>query len=90
MMYLYIDHRQKQLNTFSANLTRIHVRYLESTGYLQKFLLYGFHSPAFYKTGQQPDLDRFLTLQKEITRELVKLKQTAKANDIAVRGYLIR
>lgn len=88
MMYLYIDHRQKQLNTFSANLTRIHVRYLESTGYLQKFLLYGFHSPVFYKTGQQPDLDRFLTLQKEITHELAKLKTTAKANDVAVKGYL--
>lgn len=88
MMYLYIDHRHKQLNAFSANLTRIHVRYFESTGYLQKFLLYGFHSPVFYKTGQQPDLDRFLSLQKEITGELSELKNAAKANDVAVKGYL--
>lgn len=88
LMYLYIDHRQKQLNAFSANLTRIHVRYLESTGYLQKFLLYGFHSPVFHKTGQQPDLDRFLTLQKEITRDLAELKKTTETNDVAVKGYL--
>ena len=88
MMYLYINHRHKQLNTFSTSLTRIHVRYLESTGYLQKFLLYGFHSPEFYKTGQQHDLDRFLALQVEITRELAELRKTAEENDVAVKDYL--
>lgn len=87
-MYLYIDHRQKQLSAFSANLTRVHVQYLESTGYLQRFLLYGFHSPVFYKTGKQPDLDRFLALQKEITHEFTELKNAAKVNNVAVKGYL--
>lgn len=82
--YLYINHQQSKLKSLSANLTLIQIQYLESTGYLQKFMLSGFHEPAFYKTGKQQDIDRFLKLQRSISKDLSGLKLKAAKNHLNI------
>lgn len=86
--YLSINHKQKQLTSFTADLTHIQIQYLESTGYLQKFMLSGFHSPMFYRSGNQLDVDQFLLLQKTITYHLHNLKQKATQNHINIGEQL--
>ncbi|WP_107826525.1 hypothetical protein ABZR88_15170 [Mucilaginibacter yixingensis] len=80
--YLYIDNRQAGLRNFSGELTRVQIQYLESTGYLQKFMLSGFHEPEFYISGKQQDIDRFLSLQKSISTDLATLRKHAERNNI--------
>lgn len=80
--YLYINNKQEKLRSFSGKLTHIQIRYLESTSYLQKFMLSGYHEPSFYQTGRQSDIDQFLNLQLLISRELAQIKLTARANQL--------
>lgn len=75
--YQVIDGQQTRLRAFSAKLTEIQIQYLESTAYLQKFMLSGYHQPSFYITGKQKDIDQFLALQTSIGSHLTKLR-TAK------------
>lgn len=82
--YLYINHQQSKLKSLSANLTHIQIQYLESTGYLQKFMLSGFHEASFYKTGNQHDIDLFLKLQQTIRTDLADLKINAKNNHLDI------
>ncbi|HEY0176647.1 MAG TPA: ATP-binding protein, partial [Pedobacter sp.] len=82
--YLYINHQQKKLRVFSENLTHIQIQYLGSTGFLQKFMLSGFHDPSFYKTGRQNDIDHFLRLQDSISKHLTVLKLSAVQNNLNI------
>ena len=75
LAYLLIDQQRKQITVFSGKLSRVQVKYLESTGNLQKFMLSGYHDPAFYHTDKQKDIDRFLLLQGQIFAELDAIKQ---------------
>jgi signal transduction histidine kinase/CheY-like chemotaxis protein len=86
--YLFINAQQKNLRTFSNGLSAIQIQYLESTGYLQKFMLSGFHEPGFYKTGKQKDIDRFLALQKSIGNNLAALKTKAQQNHLEMNKPL--
>ena len=86
--YINIDHKQKQLRDFSNNLSHIQLQYLKSTGYLQAFMLSGFHDPSFYKTGRQHGIDKFLDLQSKINTDIEVLKKDARKNDIEINGYL--
>lgn len=80
--YLYIDNQQAKLRNFSDELTRVQIQYLESTGYLQKFMLSGYHESSFYLKGKQQDIDRFLSLQNSINTDLSALRQHAQQDDI--------
>lgn len=82
--YLYINYQQRKLRIFSENLTHIQIQYLGSTGYLQKFMLSGFHDPSFYKTGKQADIDQFLELQGSISDYLNTLKISAAQNHLNI------
>jgi hypothetical protein len=42
----------------------------------------GLHDPAFYKTGKQRDIDRFLNLQNKISDHLTAIKKSAKQNHL--------
>ncbi|MEO6522029.1 MAG: response regulator [Mucilaginibacter sp.] len=86
--YQFIDRRQTELRSFSANLTNIQIQYLESTGYLQKFMLSGYHEPSFYTLGKQGDIDRFLILQTSIGKHLIDLKLKSIQNNIHVAHEL--
>lgn len=88
LTYLMIDHQQKLLRIFSADLSHIHLQYLETTTDLQKFMLSGFHDPEFYATGKQLHIDRFLASQHRITAHIHILKKAALMNDIStVAGH---
>jgi signal transduction histidine kinase/CheY-like chemotaxis protein len=78
--YLIIDHEQQRINRFMAELGKLQLKYLESSGDLQQFMLAGYHEPVFYHTGKQRNIDRFLTLQKAIARQLSHLKKVAAEN----------
>jgi len=80
--YQFIDRRQTELRSFSANLTNIQIQYLESTSYLQKFMLSGYHEPSFYTLGKQRDIDQFLMLQTSIGKHLTDLKLKSIQNHI--------
>jgi signal transduction histidine kinase/CheY-like chemotaxis protein len=86
--YLLIDQQQKRINKFSSYLTAIQVKYLESSVYLQKFMLSGYHDPKFYQTGQQSDIDRFLELQKGIAKELAVIKNLALKSSVHLGNSL--
>ena len=75
--YQYIDRQQTQLRYFSVQLTDIQTQYLESTGYLQKFMLSGYHEYSFYTSGKQKDIDSFLNHQNSIARDLESLKSNS-------------
>ena len=51
-------------------------------------MLSGFHEPEFYKTGKQTDIDRFLSLQAVISKDLVALKKKAVKNNLDISGAL--
>ncbi|MCX2480008.1 ATP-binding protein [Pedobacter sp. MC2016-15] len=80
--YLFINAQQRNLKVFSTGLGSIRIQYLESTGYLQKFMLSGYHEPAFYQTGKQKDIDKFLELQNSIINNLTRLKSKAQQNHL--------
>lgn len=88
LAYLMIDHQKKQITIFSGRINTIQVKYLESAGYLQKFMLSGFHDPAFYHTGRQQDIDRFLALQSGINLELAGVKHSAVQSRLKVGASL--
>ena len=75
--YLAVNRQQQQINAFSSNLTTVQLSHLESTRHLQQFMLRGYHDPEFYHTGQQPDIDKFLTSQQHISTQLGRLRQQA-------------
>ena len=82
--YLASNRQQNLIKNFSLSLTDIQVRYLESTGHLQQFMLSGYHDADFYKTGKQRDIDQFLNSQWQITRRLSNLKKLAIRHKIDV------
>lgn len=86
LAYQVIDEQQTGLRSFSDKLTEIQIQYLESTAYLQKFMLSGYHEPSFYITGKQKDIDQFLALQSSISNHLAKLINTK--NQLKVRKHL--
>jgi signal transduction histidine kinase/CheY-like chemotaxis protein len=86
--YLLIDHKQEQLTGFERDLTAIQVKYLESTRYLQAFMLSGYHEPRFYVSGRQRDIDRFLLIQNQISTDLLALKRIALRNKFSVATRL--
>lgn len=88
IVYSYIDRKQQQLRSFTVSLSQIQIQYLESTDYLQNFMLSGFHEPAFYKTGKQKDIDRFLSVQYNISKDLKSLKVAAGKNNLHVNSSL--
>lgn len=47
-------------------------------------MLSGFHEAAFYKTGKQQDIDRFLKLQNSISNNLADLKIQARNRHINI------
>lgn len=82
--YFAIDREQKQLRVFSAKLGHIQMQHLESSSYLQRFMLTGFQSPGFYRTGGQADIDQFLLFQQRIVSHLDDLKKNVKKNRLSV------
>ena len=90
--YLYVEQQQKQLKAFSESLSRIQIQYLESTSYLQNFMLSGYHDPEFYRSGKQKDIDRFLLAQRTISSDIIALKKTIGKNHISpgIEKFLIR
>lgn len=86
--YLYINHQQKKLKTFSAGLTNVQVQYLESTENLQNFMLSGFHEANFYESGKQKDIDKFLQLQRSVGSHLNTLKISAITNHLHINNAL--
>ncbi|TKC06657.1 response regulator [Pedobacter polaris] len=76
------------MQLFVARLAAVQVRYLESSGHLQQFMLKGFHEPGFYATGKQRDIDLFLGLQSQISKELVLLKGLGRQRQINVTHSL--
>jgi len=51
-------------------------------------MLSGFHEPSFYKTGNQDDIHKFLTLQKRIGNDLNILKITARQNHLNINSQV--
>jgi signal transduction histidine kinase/DNA-binding response OmpR family regulator len=88
--YLIIDKQQKQLRDFSVSLTSIQIKHFESYGYLQRFMLSGFHDSLFYATQQQKDIDLFQNLQHNITKQLKVLKSAAIEDHLSVNPELER
>ncbi|OOQ60862.1 response regulator [Mucilaginibacter pedocola] len=88
LTYLWVDHHQQQLRLYGNRLTAVQVQYLASTAHLQKFMLSGYHEAAFYKNGAQPDIDRFLSSQRNLQTQLKQLQGMANTNDIPVGGHL--
>ena len=86
--YLYINRQQRKLAAFSTNLTSIRSQYLESTSYLQRFMLSGFHEPSFYQTGRQREIDLFLDFQARISSNLLILKVSAVKNHLKIDAQL--
>ena len=80
--YLVIDRQQKQLRNFSVNLTHIQIEHFESYGYLQRFMLSGFHDSLLYATRKQKDIDFFQSLQHNITSQLKALKAEAEKDHL--------
>ena len=83
--YLVIEQKQKKLRYFSDSLTHIQIQYLESSAYLQKFMLTGYHNPSFYKTGQEENINMFISLQKCIINNLSDLKQAPGLSQVNVK-----
>lgn len=86
--YLWIDRQQKHLRLFANQLTDVQIHYLESSGYLQKFMLSGFHEHSFYQSGAQADIDKFLVFQRNLSFQLNGLAAMAKSNHITVGQHL--
>lgn len=86
--YLWLDHKQKQLNDFTLTLNDVQIQYLKSANALDKFILAGYHDPSFYKNEHQADIDRFLSLQSGIASKLFNLKKEAIANHLSVGDNL--
>lgn len=76
--YLMIDGAQQRLRHFADQLQLVHAEYTESTNYLQRFMLTGYHDTSFYQTGNQKDIDRFLHLHRTINAHIYKLRAKAK------------
>ncbi len=76
--YLIIDGAQQRLRNFADQLQQVHSEYNESTTHLQRFMLTGFHDTAFYQTGKQKDIDRFLHLHHTIDKHIGQLRAKAK------------
>jgi len=88
--YLIIDRQQKRLQNFSVSLTSIQIKHFESYGYLQRFMLSGFHDSLLYATRQQKDIDLFQSLQHRITKQLKVLKSEAIGDHLGVNPELER
>lgn len=86
--YLFINDQQKQLRSFSGSLTYIQIKHFESSSDLQKFMISGFHDSSFYQSDKQKDIDKFLTLQTSISKELIALKSEAGQNHLTVNEPL--
>ncbi|RZK79528.1 MAG: response regulator [Pedobacter sp.] len=84
IVYSYIDNRQNRLRSFTSSLSQIQIQYLQSVDHLQKFMLSGYHEPAFYKTAHQKDIDKFLHIQANISKHLNALKISAAQNHLHV------
>ncbi|TCD00523.1 response regulator [Pedobacter psychroterrae] len=76
-VYQTLNEQQRQIQRFVTRLAAVQVKYLESSVYLQQFMLKGFHETAFYATGKQRDIDLFLNHQSQINKELALLKKSA-------------
>lgn len=72
-----MDAEQRRIKIFSQRLSQLQVGYLESSSYLQKFMLKGFHEPSFYDTGSQKDIDSFLNIQLKISVGIRELENKA-------------
>ena len=81
-VYLFISHKQKQLQYFSNNLSKIQHQFLESNRHLQYFILSGFHEPGFYTTQKQKDIDTFLSNQKKNINTISLIIRDAETNHL--------
>ncbi len=83
-----MDREQRRIKLFSEKLTQLQVRYLESTNYLQQFMLKGYHEPSFYDTGKQKGIDSFLSIQSDISTGIQALGKEAENIGIQVAPLL--
>ncbi len=81
-VYLFVGQKQRHISLFSNRLTAVQLKYLESTGQLQQFMLKGYHEPGFYASGNQKDIDQFLHLQGILSTELKAIE--VAADDIGI------
>ena len=86
--YFLVGREQQQISSFSDRLTAIQLKYLESTRYLQQFMLKGYHEAHFYASGKQQDIDLFLHLQQAIGRELSAIESASADHRIDVADKL--
>lgn len=86
--YFFIDYKQRQLSNFSLKLNNIQIEYFKGVNDLDKFMIAGFHDPAFYKNGHQQNIDDFLEFQKGISVKLEGLKDEAERNHLKLSYQL--
>jgi signal transduction histidine kinase/CheY-like chemotaxis protein len=86
--YLIINNQQAKLRSFSSDLSKIQTQFLKSNTSIQNFMLSGFHEAEFYRTGNQKDINRFLSLQFNIVQQLIDLKKQALENHLHINEPL--
>ncbi len=86
--YFLINKNRNKLDSFKARITAVQNQFLENNRNLEYFILVGFHEPSFYNTGNQKDIDTFLSQERQDIKNLEQLQNEARTKNIKADSEL--
>lgn len=73
-VYQSVDNKTDKLFSHLKMLENMESRFLNNHRLLQAFLLRGYKDPGFYKSGNEPHIDEFISTQLQLQNAVRKLK----------------